>query len=123
MMAYTIKDKNFRTNMTTDEIETILKKKINDVINSKIETREIKEKMIDYVNEQMPIYMANQLYRRHEKYIRIAIIDFMIENNINIMRTTIERYYWYYVAYTKNDNYKLNSNEIYQEIYNNEYSG
>lgn len=123
MMAYTIKDKNFRTNMKTEEIEYILKKKINEVINSKIETREIKEKMIDFVNDRMPNYMSNQMFRRHEKYIRIAIIDFMIENKINIMRTTIERYYWYYVAYTTNDNYKLSSTEIYQEIYDALYSG
>ena len=123
MMAYTIKDKNFRTNMDSDEIEHILKKKITEVTNSKIETREIKEKMIDYVNEKMPMYMSNQMYRRHEKYIRIAIIDFMIENKINIMRTTIERYYWYFVAYTNNENYKLNGSEIYQEIYDSQYSG
>lgn len=123
MMAYTIKDKNFRTNMKTEDIEHILKKKITEVINSKKETREIKEKMIDFVNDRMPNYMSNQMFRRHEKYIRIAIIDFMIENKINIMRTTIERYYWYYVAYTTNDNYKLSSTEIYQEIYDALYSG
>ena len=44
MMAYTIKDKNFATNMTTEEIEAILNKKIEEVENTKhSDSGEIKE--------------------------------------------------------------------------------
>lgn len=117
MMSYTLKDKNFKTNMTTEDIEIILKKKINEVSNTKQETREIKEKMIEYVDNHIKTNLGNCAAQRHQKYIRIAIIKFMKDNRLNIIRTTIERYYWYYVANTTYTVFQLNEYAIYDEIY------
>lgn len=121
MMSYTLKDKNFQTNMSTEDIEVILKKKINECDNTKQESREIKEKMIRFVDNYVIQYLT-KAHNRHEKYIRISIIQFMIENHINIRRTTIEGYYWYYVANTENEVMKLNSYAIYNEIYDQNYA-
>lgn len=121
MMSYTLKDKNFQTNMSIEDIEVILKKKINECDNTKTESREIKEKMIRFVDNYVIQYLT-KAHNRHEKYIRISIIQFMIENHINIRRTTIEGYYWYYVANTENEVMKLNSYAIYNEIYDQNYA-
>jgi hypothetical protein len=119
MMAYTLKDKNYITNMTQEEIEAILKSKIEDVKNTKnSESREIKEKMIKYVDNKLKELLADKKCYRHEKYIRIAIISFLLEKKMNIIRATIERYYWYYVANT-NTIFKQNEYSIYNELYDN----
>jgi hypothetical protein len=118
MMTYTMKDKNYTTNMTTEQIETIIKMKIDDVENTKNEMNiEIKEKMINYVNEKINNYITNKKYIDSRKIIRMAIIDFMIERKATIIRTTIERYYFYYIAHTNNDVFKENSKSIYDELY------
>jgi hypothetical protein len=122
MMAYTLKDKNYKTNIPKDELETILKKKLEEVENTKTECREIKEKMLKYVDEKIPNLLIDNPYQRHEKVIRISIIDFMITQKINIIRTTIERYYWYYVTNTEFKPFQMNSKEIYDEIYDIKYA-
>lgn len=113
MMAYTIKDKDFRTNMTCEEMETIMSKKIEDVENTKSKMM----RMVKYVDTRLPELLAEMKNYRSEKYIRIAIIDYMLEEKQNIVRSTIERYYWYYVAYTDSI-FKKNAYSIYDEIYN-----
>lgn len=120
MMSYTLKDKNFRTNMEISEIEKILKKKIDEVENTK--DGEIKDKMIDFVNEHIKTHLANYVQKRHEKYIRVAIIKFMIDMKQNIIKSTVERYYWYYVANTEYECFKLNEYAIYDELYNQMYA-
>jgi hypothetical protein len=118
MMTYTMKDKNYVTNMSTEEIETIIKMKIDDVENTKNEMNgEIKDKMIKYVNEKINNYITNKKYIDSRKVIRMAIIDFMIERKATIIRTTIERYYFYYIAHTDNDVFKENTKSIYDELY------
>jgi hypothetical protein len=116
MMSYTLKDKNFVTNMETKDIETILKKKIDEVENTK--HGEIKDKMLIYVDNHIKEHLGDYANNRHEKYIRIAIIKFMKEYKQNIMKSTIERYYWHYVANTDMEDFNLNEYAIYDELYN-----
>jgi hypothetical protein len=118
MMAYTVKDKNYVSNMTKNQIEYILKKKIEDVENTKnSNSGEIKEKMIKYVNNHINENITNKKYIDSRKMIRMIIIDFMIEHKISIIRTTIERYYYYYIAHTDYDTFKETSKSIYDELY------
>ena len=115
MMSYTLKDKNFVTNMEVKDIETILKKKIDEVENTK--DREIKDKMMEYVNNHIKEHLGDYAKNRHEKYIRIAIIRFQKEYKKSISRASIERYYWYYVANTDFEAFNLNEYVIYHELY------
>lgn len=118
MMTYTMKDKKYVTNMSTEEIETIIKMKIDDVENTKNEMNgEIKDKMIKYVNENINEYIINKKCIDSRKIIRMAIIGFMIERKATIIRTTIERYYFYYIAHTDNEVFKENAKAIYDELY------
>ena len=118
MMTYTMKDKNYATNMTEGQIETIIKMKIDDVKNTKNEMdSEVKDKMIKYVNKTINNYIVNKKYIDSRKIIRMAIIDFMILRKATIIKTTIERYYFYYIAQTDNEVFKQNSKSIYDELY------
>lgn len=123
MMSYTLKDKNFFTNMKVNEIEFILKKKIEECENTK--DGEIKEKMIKYVDKYLHerfIINLNKPMQRHQKYIRIVIIRFLMENKCSVLKNTIERFYYYYVTHTELDGFKLNEYAIYDEIYDQLYA-
>ncbi len=118
MMTYTMKDKNYTTNMEKEEIEKIIKMKMEDVKNTKNEMdNEIKEKMIKYVNERLIYYITNIRNIDSKKIIRMSIIDFMITRKATIIKTTIERYYYYYVAHTDNELFRVNAKAIYDELY------
>jgi hypothetical protein len=118
MMTYTMKDKNYVTNMTEGQIETIINMKIEDVKNTKNEMdAEVKDKMIKYVNKTIDTYITNKKYIDSRKIIRMAIIDFMILRKATIIKTTIERYYFYYIAQTDNEVFRENSKAIYDELY------
>ncbi len=123
MMSYTLKDKNFFTNMKVNEIEFILKKKIEECENTK--DGEIKEKMIKYVDKYLHerfIINLNKPMQRHQKYIRIVIIRFLMENKCSVLKNTIERFYYHYVIHTELDGFKLNEYAIYDEIYDQLYA-
>ncbi len=74
--------------------------------------------MLIYVDNHIQEHLGDYANNRHEKYIRIAIIKFMKEYKQNIMKSTIERYYWHYVANTNMEDFNLNEYAIYDELYN-----
>lgn len=119
MMRYTIKDKNFRTNMTDEYIQKIIECKIEEVENKKT-NQDIRHKLIAFIDDKVKndIWAYKITHREHSsKYLKIIIIDWLRERNVPITRNQIDRYYWIYLTYTELPEYKQNSRALYEELY------
>lgn len=120
---YCLKDKNYLTNMTQDEIEDIIKMKIDDVKNTKSKNAnsvQLKEELIKYVEDEMEHIIGNgQLINYKTKYhrnLKIAIVNFMRKKEIGIRKSTIDMYFYHIIAYS-NNNLKMLSADIIDILY------
>ena len=120
---YCLKDKNYLTNMTQDEIEEIIKMKIDDVKNTKSKNAnsvQLKEELIKYVEDEMEHIIGNhQLINYKTKYhrnLKIAIVNFMRKKEIGIRKSTIDMYFYHIIAYS-NNNLKMLSADIIDILY------
>ncbi len=133
-LAYTIKDKNYRSNMSKERIEYILEKKIEEVKNNKNKdaSKLLKENALKYVEqhwksgtsheveEYCPIaeqYTHTTFYPDADSCIRVLIIQYLMINKISIRKSLIETYYFYIVANTKHKRISRNAGDIYRELY------
>lgn len=120
---YCLKDQNYLTNMTKDEIEDIIKMKIDDVKNTKSKNAnsvQLKEELIKYVEDEMEHIIGNgQLINYKTKYhrnLKIAIVNFMRKKEIGIRKSTIDMYFYHIIAYS-NNNLKMASADIIDILY------
>lgn len=132
-LAYTIKDKNWRSNMTKKQIENILKKKIEEVKNTKNKdySQQLKDELLKYMDtmsrytpEYYPSGSNNQYYCNGEyedkfldREIRIKIVDFMREKKITIRKSLIDMYYYFVISYSENPRLKKTSGYIIDSLY------
>ena len=120
---YCLKDKNYLTNMTQDEIEEMIRMKIDDVKNTKSKNAnsvQLKEELIKYVEDEMiNIIGDNNLINYKTKYhrnLKIAIVNFMRQKELGIRRSTIDMYFYHIIAYS-NNNLKMTSADIIDILY------
>lgn len=129
-LAYSIKDKNFRSNMTKQRIEYILEKKIEDVKNNKNKdnSQQLKDDLLKYMNEitnykptHYPSAMCHGEYEDNylDREIRIKIVDFMRENKITIRKSLIDMYYFHVITYSENKKLNKKSSYIVDQLYHN----
>jgi hypothetical protein len=133
-LAYTLKDKNYKSNMTKERIEEILEKKIEEVKNNKNKdaSKLLKENCLKYVEEHWKCgtnyeveeycqiseqYTQTTYYPDADSCMRVLIIQFLIINKIGIRKSLIETYYYYIVANTKKKSMSRSAGDIYRELY------
>ena len=123
---YCLKDQNFLTNMQKSEIEEIIKMKIDDVKNTKGNDarKELKTRLLEYLEKvnMKPVRSHHpnddeRFAKDWEFRVKVKIIDFMRDENLIIRRSTIDMYYYYVIAYSTNNNYKMSSKEICHQLY------
>jgi hypothetical protein len=120
---YTIKDQNFLSNMSENEIEDIIKDKIENVKNTKGEnanTNELKNELIEYCEEHMTHQIGNDnlinYKTKYHRLLKIKIIDFMRIKKLGIRKSTIDMYFYHIIAYS-NNNLKMASADIVDILY------
>ena len=122
---YCLKDKNYLTNMTQDEIEEIIKMKIDDVKNTKGEnanSNQLKEELVKYCNHNMGTlcsHFHSEKWHNYHRLLKIKIVDFMREKKLGIRKSTIDMYYYYVVAYS-DQQLKMSSADIIDTLYYNQ---
>ena len=121
---YCLKDKNYLTNMTQDEIEDIIKMKIDDVKNTKSKNAnsvQLKEELIIYCNQNMGCKPTNSLHccetwNHYHRLLKIKIVDFMRKKELGIRKSTIDMYFYHVVAYSEHQ-LKMSSADIVDSLY------
>lgn len=126
---YCIKDQNFRSNMSHEEIEMIIKDKIENVKNTKDKTYQLKELLLEYLNDHVTRfrpshYPSGIVHGEYEdnylaREIKIKIVDFMRENKLIIRKNVIDMYYYYAITYSENIKLKKSSAKIIDSLYYN----
>lgn len=126
---YCIKDQNFRSNMSHEEIEMIIKDKIENVRNTKDRTYQLKELLLEYLDDHVtrftpshyPSVMSRGEYEDNylAREIKIKIVDFMRQNKLIIRKNVIDMYYYYAITYSENANLKKSSAKIIDSLYYN----
>lgn len=129
---YTIKDKNYRTNMSKKKLEKIIKCKVEEVKNIKADQKALKDKALEFVeanwDEWSERIKFNSKFNSIEGYghsshfipgtnERLLIIHFMMENKIPIRKTTIESYYYHIVVNSTLKGIKRSAINIFRELY------
>ncbi len=124
---YCLKDQNFLTNMTKDEIEEIIRMKIDDVKNTKGKNANsvmIKDELIKYVETHMgnnstymPTNFGSEKWHAYHRLLKIKIVDFMKTKELSIRRSTIDMYFYHVVAYS-DKSLKMSSADIIDSLYN-----
>jgi hypothetical protein len=131
---YTIKDQNFISNMSENEIEDIIKDKIENVRNTKGEnanTNELKIELLNYVEEHMGNHNAyfpgethsnsenlfTDKWHSYHRLLKIKIVDFMRLKKVGIRKSTIDMYFYHCVAYSEK-HLKMSSADIIDSLYN-----
>ena len=132
---YTCKDKNVRTNLTEEELDDLLGQKLEECKNTKMESMENIKKCMLYVEKKWENFIIKKnngnvnfviadgkletqfkdLETWDHPQICCEIINFMIENDINIRRTTIDTYYLYIIA--RSEYLKKGARAIYYHLY------
>lgn len=129
-LAYTIKDKTYKSNMTKKRIENILEKKIEDVKNNKNKdaSQQLKDELLNYMNKMTRFkpthYPSSVVHGEYEdqyldREIRIKIVDFMREKKITLRKSLIDMYFYYVIAYSENPKLKKKSSYIVDQLYHN----
>ena len=121
---YCLKDQNFISNMSKDEIEEIIKMKIDDVKNTKSKNAnsvQIKEELIIYCNQNMGCKPSNSLHccevwNQYHRLLKIKIVDFMRIKELGIRKSTIDMYFYHVVAYSEHQ-LKMSSADIVDSLY------
>lgn len=126
---YCIKDQNFRSNMSHEEIEMIIKDKIENVRNTKSDPMRFKNLLLDYLNDHVTKYKPSHYPSGicHGEYednylareIKIKIVDFMRKEKCIIRKSVIDMYYYYAISYSENANLKQSSAKIIDSLYYN----
>lgn len=121
---YCLKDQKYLTNMEKDEIEEIIKMKIDDVKNTKSKNAnsvELKDELIKYCNDNMghppsTSILQTECWNHYHRLLKIKIVDFMREKQLSIRKSTIDMYFYYVVAYSE-DKLKMSSADIVDSLY------
>ena len=106
MLAYTVKDQDIRSNLDDETISNAIDKSFK-----KEKPKLLKEKMLYYVEKQMIESTVN------EKTIKLAIIDFCINEHIDIRKSIVDTYHLYFRQYTKNKKAKYDRLDFYEKLY------
>ena len=124
---YCLKDQKYMTNMEKDEIEEIIRMKIDDVKNTKSKnanSETLKDELIKYVEEHMgnnstymPTNFGSEKWHSYHRLLKIKIVDFMRTKELSIRRSTIDMYFYHVLAYSKNQ-LKMSSADIIDTLYN-----
>ncbi len=124
---YCLKDQKYLTNMGKDEIEEIIRMKIDDVKNTKSKnanSETLKDELIKYVEEHMgnnstymPTHLNSEKWYAYHRLLKIKIVDFMRTKELSIRRSTIDMYFYHVLAYSKNT-HKMSSADIVDTLYN-----
>jgi DNA-binding transcriptional regulator YhcF (GntR family) len=122
---YCLKDQKYLTNMEKDEIEEIIKMKIDDVKNTKSKNANsvmLKDELVLYVETHMankPTYHSLAVYdekwHAYNRLMKIKIVDFMRSKELSIRKSTIDMYFYHVVAYSKE--IKMSSADIIDTLY------
>ena len=122
---YCLKDQNFISNMSKDEIEEIIRMKIDDVKNTKSKNANsvmLKDELVLYVEKHMgnkPTYHSLAVYdekwHAYNRLMKIKIVDFMRSKELSIRKSTIDMYFYHVVAYSKE--IKMSSADIIDTLY------
>lgn len=114
MASYTVKDENFRAyNIEQEEIDNI----IDNAFNKSDKIKLLKDKMIEYVEEKL-IKGGFSKYVEHQE-IATHIIRFCFDNKIEIRRSLIDNYYYYFRQFTTKKDLQYSSHQMYNALYNN----
>ena len=121
---YCLKDQNYLTNMSKDEIEEIIKMKIDEVKNTKSKNANsdrLKDELIRYCNKNMGSKPTNSLHscvswNHYHRLLKIKIVDFMRITELSIRKSTIDMYFYHVVTYSE-DELKLSSADIVDSLY------
>jgi hypothetical protein len=123
---YCLKDQKYLTNMTKDEIEEIIKMKIDDVKNTKSKnanSETLKDELIKYVEANMgnhsdynPTHFGSEKWHAYHRLLKIKIVDFMRIKELSIRKSTIDMYFYHILAYSQNQ-LKMSSADIIDSLY------
>lgn len=114
MASYTCKNEDFRVyNIEQQEIDEILDNSFNKSDKIKL----LKDKMIAHVENALT-KGGFVLYAEHQSIAEI-IIQFCFENNIEVRRSLIDTYYYYFRQYTSKKELRYKPYQMYNALYNN----
>lgn len=112
MASYTVKNEDFRVyNIEQDEIDDILDNSFNKSDKIKL----LKDKMISHVETALT-KGGFVLYAEHQTIAEI-IIQFCFENNIEVRRSLIDTYYYYFRQYTKKKELRYKPYQMFNALY------
>ena len=113
MASYTVKNEDFRVyNIEQEEIDEILDNSFNKSDKIKL----LKDKMISHVENALT-KGGFVLYAEHQTIAEI-IIDFCFQNNIEVRRSLIDTYYYYFRQYTNKKELRYKPYQMYNALYN-----
>lgn len=96
MMAYTVKDGNFRTDMSEQQIEALVK-----ISFEKKESKDLLQECIDWVEHRYVEYHEADLYETPYVSVPILIIGFLRKKQLSVTPASVKRYYYHVNAYSK----------------------
>lgn len=105
LASYTIKDKNFRSNMPEDQVKSIFEKSFK-----KETLKLLKDKMLIYVEEDLQSHKSfdklvdGKLYcykSSHDSQAKDAIVKFCLETDVDITASKLKMFFNYWLTKTK----------------------
>ncbi len=112
MASYTVKNEDFRVyNIDEEEINEIIENSFNKSDKIKL----LKDKMIIHVESALT-KGGFVLYVEHEQ-IATIIIQFCFENNIEVRRSLIDTYYYYFRQYSNKKELRYKPYQMYNALY------
>lgn len=112
MASYTVKNENFRVyNIEQEELDNI----IDSAFNKNDREKLLKDRMCKYVENE--ISKGKLEVHAEKQSIMICIIQFCLDEKIDIRRTLLENYYFYFRQKTVIDNLRYRAFEIYNAMF------
>ncbi len=96
MMAYTVKDGNFRTDMTKIQIEALIK-----ISFQKKESKDLLQECIEYVDREYFEHDECHTFNKDYVPVPVLIIGFLRSKNLTISPAAVKRYFYHVHAYSK----------------------
>lgn len=112
MASYTIKNEDFRVyNIEQEELDNLIDKAFNKTDKEKL----LKDRMIQYVEEE--IKKGNLDYNVEHQTLMIQIIKFCMDTKIDMRKSLLDNYYFYFRQKTSIEQLRYRPFEIYNHLY------
>ena len=108
MLSYTVKDENIISNMSDEAISDAIDNSF-----SKKKPKLLKDKLLKYLDDEL----SGLGKERNKKQIIILIIHWCRQNNIEIRRSLMDTYYFYFRQFSNLKGYNYKDEGLYRLLY------